>query len=184
MVAWFPLTPKDPITQQTAIMTIQPASPHKTDDAFMQEALLDAARAASRGDVPVGAILVRDHTILARGGNAREHQQDPTAHAELMVIRDAARLLQTWRLTDTTLYVTMEPCLMCAGAMLLARIPRLVFGTPDPKAGACGSLFSVHEDTRLNHRMAVTRGIREHECGDILQQFFQRLRHNRLVAMP
>ena len=184
MIAWFPCPPKDLTTKQTTIMTMEPASQHKVDDTFMQEALLDAARAAARGDVPVGAILVRDHTILARGGNAREHQQDPTAHAELMVIREAAHTLQTWRLTDTTLYVTLEPCLMCAGAILLARIPQLVFGAPDPKAGACGSLFSIHEDARLNHRIAVTRGIREHECCDLLQKFFQRLRHNRLVTMP
>ncbi len=145
---------------------------------------MDAARAASRGDVPVGAVLVHDHSIIARGGNAREREQDPTAHAELMVIQDAARTLQSWRLTDTTLYVTLEPCLMCAGAMLLARIPRLVFGAWDPKAGACGSCFSVHEDARLNHHIAVTQGVREHECRDMLQQFFQQVRHNRLVAMP
>ncbi len=158
------------------------ASQRKTDNAFMREALLDAARAASYGDVPVGAVLVRDHAILARGGNSREEKRDPTAHAELMTIREAANAVQSWRLTDTTLYVTLEPCLMCAGAMLLARIPRLVFGAPDPKAGACGSLFSVHEDPRLNHRIAVTQGIREHECRDILRQFFQRLRQDRLVT--
>ena len=181
MIAWPPLKRKRAGIRQAAISTMEPASPHD-DDAFMREALLDAARAASRGDVPVGAVLVRDGAILARGGNAREHRQDPTAHAELMVIRDAAHKLQSWRLTDTTMYVTLEPCLMCAGAMLLARIPRLVFGAPDPKAGACGSLFSVHEDSRLNHRIDVTRGIRERECGDLLQQFFQQLRHHRLVT--
>ncbi len=183
MVACFQLKLKCPTTQQTVTMTMDPVSQQQTDDAFMREALMEAARASAHGDVPVGAILVRDHVIIARGGNAREREQDPAAHAELMVIREAAHMLQSWRLTDTTLYVTLEPCLMCAGAMLLARVPRLVFGTPDPKAGACGSLFSVHEDPRLNHRIAVTQGIREYECRDILRQFFQQLRHDRLVTM-
>ncbi len=153
------------------------------DEAFMREALLEAEQAASDGEVPVGAILVRDHTIIARGRNTRERKQDPTAHAELMVIQEAAQKLQSWRLTDTTLYVTLEPCLMCAGAMLQARIPRLVFGTRDPKAGACGSLFAVHEDHRLNHQIAVTQGILENECRDILQQFFQRVRQNQPAAI-
>ncbi len=170
--------------RQAAGMTMDTATPHKDDDAFMREALTDAAQAEARGEVPVGAILVRDQTILARGGNAREHRQDPTAHAELMVIREAARALRTWRLPDTTLYVTLEPCLMCAGAVILARIPRLVFGAPDPKAGACGSLFAVHDDPRLNHRVTVTRGILEDDCRDQLRQFFQQVRHDRLVTMP
>ena len=153
------------------------------DEAFMHEALLEAEQAASDGEVPVGAILVREHTIVARGRNARERKQDPTAHAELIVIREAAEKLQSWRLTGTTLYVTLEPCLMCAGAMLQARIPRLVFSTRDPKAGACGSLFTLHEDTRLNHQIAVTHGILENESRDLLQRFFQRLRHDQPLTM-
>lgn len=183
VVAWSPFVPKGLAIRRTTNMTMEPALQQKADDAFMQEAILDAARAASHGEVPVGAVLVHDHVIIARGGNAREREQDPTAHAELTVIREAAHTLHSWRLTGTTLYVTLEPCLMCAGAMLLARIPRLVFGARDPKAGACGSCFSVHENAQLNHRIAVTQGIREHECRDMLQQFFQQVRQNRLAAI-
>ncbi len=158
--------------------------PHlPADDAFMYEALREAERAAADGEVPVGAILVRDHAIVARGRNTRERNQDPTAHAELIVIREAAETLQSWRLTGTTLYVTLEPCLMCAGAMLQARIPRLVFSARDPKAGACGSLFTLHEDPRLNHRIAITEGILEHESRDLLQRFFQRLRQDQSLTM-
>ena len=153
------------------------------DQAFMREALREAEHAASEGEVPVGAILVHENTIVARGRNARERQQDPTAHAELIVIREAAEQLQSWRLTGTTLYVTLEPCPMCAGAMLQARIPRLVFSTWDPKAGACGSLFALHEDNRLNHQIAVTYGILENESRDLLQRFFQRLRHDQPLTM-
>ena len=153
------------------------------DQAFMREALLEAEQAAADGEVPVGAILVHENTIVARGRNTRERQQDPTAHAELMVIREAAEKLQSWRLTGTTLYVTLEPCPMCAGAMLQARIPRLVFSTWDPKAGACGSLFALHEDNRLNHQIAVTYGVLEDESRDLLQRFFQRLRHDQPLTM-
>ncbi len=153
------------------------------DEVFMQEALLEAEQAAANGEVPVGAILVHENAIVARGRNARERQQDPTAHAELIVIREAAEKLQSWRLTGTTLYVTLEPCLMCAGAMLQARIPRLVFSTWDPKAGACGSLFGLHEDRRLNHQIAVTHGILENESRDLLQRFFQQLRQDQPLTM-
>ena len=153
------------------------------DEAFMREALQEAELAATDGEVPVGAILVHENAIVARGRNARERQQDPTAHAELIVIREAAEKLQSWRLTGTTLYVTLEPCLMCAGAMLQARIPRLVFSAWDPKAGACGSLFALHEDNRLNHQIAVTSGVLENESRDLLQRFFQRLRQEQPAAM-
>ena len=163
-------------------MAIDTDLQRKTDEAFMQEALLEARRAGSRGEVPVGAILVLDHAIIARGRNTKEEGQDPTAHAELIAIQEAARKRQSWRLPDATVYVTLEPCLMCAGAMLHARIPRLVFGTWDPKAGACGSLFTVHEDHRLNHRIAVTQGPLERECRDVLQQFFQRVRQNQSIT--
>lgn len=153
------------------------------DEAFMHEALREAEQADAVGEVPVGAILVRDHTIIARGRNTRERTQDPTAHAELIVIQKAAEQLQSWRLTGTTMYVTLEPCLMCTGAMLQARIPRLVFSTLDPKAGACGSLFTLHEDPRLNHQIAVTHGILENESRDLLQRFFQRLRQNQPLTI-
>ena len=153
------------------------------DEAYMHEALQQAKQAASEGEVPVGAILVHRHTIVARSRNTRERQQDPTAHAELIVIREAAEQLQSWRLTGTTLYVTLEPCLMCAGAMLQARIPRLVFSAWDPKAGACGSLYTIHQDTRLNHQIAVTHGILENESRDLLQRFFQQLRQDQPLTM-
>ena len=166
-------------------MVLETATKHDlpADEAFMQKALLEAEQAAADGEVPVGAILVRENTIVARGRNARERKQDPTAHAELIVIGEAAEQLQSWRLTGTTLYVTLEPCLMCAGAMLQARIPRLVFSTWDPKAGACGSLFTLHEDPRLNHQIAVTSGVLENESRDLLQRFFQRLRQDQPAAM-
>ena len=155
----------------------------QADEAFMHEALREAEQAASDGEVPVGAILVHENTIVARGRNARERKQDPTAHAELIAIGEAAEKLQSWRLTGTTMYVTLAPCLMCAGAMLQARIPRLVFSIRDPKAGACGSLFAVHEDNRLNHQIEVTYGILENESRDLLQRFFQRLRHDQPLTM-
>ena len=153
------------------------------DETFMREALREAELAAADGEVPVGAILVHEHTIVAKGRNTRERNQDPMAHAELIVIREAAEQLQSWRLTGTTMYVTLEPCLMCAGAMLQARIPRLVFSTWDPKAGACGSLFTLHEDPRLNHQIAVTSGVLDNESRDLLQRFFQRLRQDQPATM-
>ena len=164
-------------------MTTDASVKQRPDETFMREALLEARHAASAGEVPVGAILVHDNAVIARGRNAREREQDPTAHAELMVIQEAARKLKSWRLTDTTIYVTLEPCLMCAGAMLQARISRLVFGAWDPKAGACGSLFAVHEDHRLNHQIEVTQGPLESECRDVLRQFFQRVRQNQPAAV-
>lgn len=166
-------------------MVLEPVTKHRltADETFMHEALREAERAAADGEVPVGAVLVHAHTIVARGRNTRERQQDPTAHAELIVIREAAEKLHSWRLTGTTLYVTLEPCLMCAGAMLQARIPRLVFSAWDPKAGACGSLFALHEDTRLNHQIAVTYGILENESRDLLQRFFQQLRQDQPLTM-
>ena len=152
----------------------QSAAP--TEAHFMHLALEEARLAASQGEVPVGALLVRGDQIVAMGHNEREWRQDPTAHAELSVIKEAASRLGSWRLEETTLYVTLEPCLMCAGAILQARIPRLVFGAMDPKAGACGSLFTVHHDLRLNHQVEVIHGILEEECRSILQTFFRQLR--------
>ena len=155
-----------------------PIEPQK-DLTYMNAALEEAQKAFALGEVPIGAILVHNDTIIARGHNLREWQQNPTAHAEVLVIQRTAEVIKSWRLLDTTLYVTLEPCLMCAGAILQARIPRLVFGTMDPKAGACGSLFTVLQDTRLNHQVSITQGIQEESCRNILKDFFQQLRQDR-----
>jgi len=145
-------------------------------DTFMQMALEEAHKAALCGEVPVGAVLVRDQTVLARNYNRREQHQDPLAHAELSVIQEAAQKLNTWRLTGTTLYVTLEPCMMCTGALIQARIHTLVFGTWDPKAGACGSLLNGLEIPGLNHRVEMIAEIHKEPCRDILQKFFRELR--------
>ena len=142
----------------------------------MREALAEAEQALAHGDVPVGAVVVRDGVIVGRGHNRKETDGDPTAHAEMIAITQAAAALETWRLEETTLYVTLEPCLMCAGAIVNARIPRVVFGAKDPKAGACGSLYQVGLDARLNHRFEVEGGVLEKECAAILQRFFARKR--------
>ena len=142
-------------------------------DAAMQEALLLAAEAARAGEVPVGAVAVLDGKVVGRGRNRREEDRDPCAHAELIALRDAARTLSRWRLTGVTLVVTLEPCAMCAGAMVLARIDRLVYGASDPKAGAVGSLLDLSNDPRLNHRFPVERGLRADECGEQLRAFFR-----------
>ena len=141
-------------------------------DAGMEVALAEARRAEGHGDVPIGAAVLRDGEVLARAGNERELRGDPTAHAELLAIRAAAAALGGWRLPGTTLYVTLEPCAMCAGAIVLARIPRIVFGTADPKAGAAGSVLDVLGEPALNHRPEVVAGIREEECARLLQEFF------------
>ena len=144
-----------------------------TDDEAMRLALDEAAAAIDHGDVPVGAVVVGpDGTILARRHNERELAGDPTAHAEILALRDAAATLGTWRLTDATIYVTLEPCPMCAGALVAARIGRVVFGAPDPKAGATGSLYNLCTDPRLNHEVAVTHGVRSDEAGAQLAAFF------------
>ena len=142
----------------------------------MREALAEADRAAALGEVPVGAIVVAHGAVLARGHNLRERDRDPTAHAELLAIRDAARALGSWRLEGCTLYVTLEPCAMCAGALVNARVERVVWGCDDPKAGACATLFTIGSDARLNHRFAMTRGVLESECRERLQTFFASLR--------
>lgn len=142
----------------------------------MQLALLEAERAATHGDIPVGAIAVKDGAIVGVGRNLRELKQDPTAHAELLAVGQAARAVGAWRLSGVTLYVTLEPCAMCAGALVLARIDRLVFGTRDPKAGAVGSLMNLVQDPRLNHRVEVVEGVLAEECSATLKRFFRRLR--------
>ena len=143
-----------------------------SDERFMLDALGAARRALSHGDVPVCAAVVKDGLVIARGRNARERDRDPTAHAEIVAIRRAARKLGTWRLSGCTLYVTLEPCAMCAGAMVLARLPRLVYGASDPKAGFTGSLGDLVRHPRLNHRVDVTAGVLAAECGRILVEFF------------
>ncbi len=134
---------------------------------------LERARMAERhGDVPIGAAILRDGVLLAAAGNERELRGDPTAHAEILAIRAAAAALGGWRLPQTTLFVTLEPCAMCAGAIVLARIPTVVIGAPDPKAGAAGSVLEVLGEPALNHRPEVIRGVRERECADLLRSFF------------
>jgi tRNA(adenine34) deaminase len=153
----------------------------KDDFYWMGIALREAEKAADRGEVPIGAVVVKDGVALGRGHNLREASQDPAAHAELIAIRKAARKEASWRLTGTTLYVTLEPCLMCMGAILLARIDRVVFGCLDPKGGAVGSLYDLSDDPRLNHRVAVTAGVREAECTAILSDFFAALRRQKKI---
>ena len=142
----------------------------------MEEALAEARRAEQIGEVPVGAIVVCDSQIVGRGHNQRETSYDPTAHAELLALRDASQTLQRWRLTGCTLYVTLEPCPMCAGALVNARIDRLVFGCSDPKAGCCGSLHNIPSDERLNHRLEVLGGVRADEASHQLRSFFRKRR--------
>jgi tRNA(adenine34) deaminase len=143
-----------------------------TDERLMEFALEQARLAEVHGDVPIGAVVAREGEPLAAAGNERELRGDPTAHAELLAIRAAAEALGGWRLPGTTLYVTLEPCAMCAGAIVLARIPAVVFGTADPKAGAAGSVLDVLGEPALNHRPGVAGGLREQECAVLLQGFF------------
>jgi tRNA(adenine34) deaminase len=143
-----------------------------TDDDAMRLALEEAASAAGHGDVPIGAVVVRDGRVIAARHNERELTGDPTAHAEVLAIRDASDVVGHWRLLNCTLYVTLEPCVMCAGALVNARIGRVVYGATDPKAGAVTSLYAVLGDSRLNHRPAVEGGVCADECGAVLRQFF------------
>lgn len=148
----------------------------QTDRQWMRVALAEARRALEVGDVPIGAIVVRDGALVGRGHNRREVDGDPLAHAELIAIAEAATETDGWRLLDSTLYVTLEPCAMCAGALVNSRISRLVYGAPDPKAGFCGSLGDLPRDARLNHRLEVTDGVLAEECGNLLRSFFTALR--------
>ena len=138
----------------------------------MRQALSEARAAVEHDDVPVGAVVVRDARIIGRGHNQRELLADPTAHAEIIALSAAAEYLRQWRLDDCTLYVTLEPCSMCAGAIVLARMARLVYGTDDPKAGACGSLYSICNDPRLNHQVPTSTGVLAHDCAVLLREFF------------
>lgn len=152
------------------------------DDQYMREALELAREAERLGEVPVGAVAVHEGRVVGRGFNRREVDRSPFAHAELLAMQEAARTLGAWRLSGVTVYVTLEPCAMCAGAMVLGRVDRLVFGAKDPKAGAVGSLYNLVEEPRHNHRVAVTEGVLGEECGRILTEFFRRLREKRRLT--
>lgn len=152
--------------------------PNDDDDRFMRLALQHAALAPAAEEVPIAAVLVHNGHVLAAAHNLREALQDPTAHAEMIVIRKAAEQLRSWRLTGTTLYATLEPCPMCAGAIVQSRVARLVFGAWDPKAGACGSIFDIPAERRLNHRVEVVGGLLEQESQALLQNFFRAKRRS------
>jgi tRNA(adenine34) deaminase len=142
------------------------------DEYFMRLALREAVQALEHDDVPIGAVIVQEGEVIGAGHNERELRQDPTAHAELIALREAARRLRSWRILDAVMYVTLEPCAMCAGAIVLARLPRIVFGAPDPKAGAAGSVLNVLEVPQLNHRPQVESGLLAGECAELLRGFF------------
>jgi tRNA(adenine34) deaminase len=153
-------------------------SDYSVDDSILDERMMRVALGAAVGcevssDVPVGALVARGEVVVAVAGNARERLRDPTAHAEILVLREASRIAGSWRLDGCTLYVTLEPCAMCAGAIVLARVDRVVFGAADPKAGFAGSLGDLLRDERLNHRVEVTGGVLADECGDVLKSFFR-----------
>lgn len=146
------------------------------DARWMWAAIAEARAAEDAGEVPIGCVLVRGRDVVARGHNLRERAQDPTAHAEIIAIKAAAARLGTWRLSGVTAYVTLEPCPMCAGALVNARVDRVVFGAPDPKAGATGTLYTIGQDARLNHRFELAGGVLAEECGGLLSEFFARIR--------
>lgn len=148
-----------------------------TDEDWMRLAIAEAKKAEAIGEVPIGAIIVRGHEIVGRGYNLRESTLDSTAHAEMIAIREASGHLQAWRLLDCTLYVTLEPCPMCAGALVQSRVPRVVYGTRDPKAGCGGTLMNLLQEPRFNHRADVVEGVLQEECADLLTSFFRRLRN-------
>lgn len=151
------------------------------DAAWMREALSEAGQAPAHDDVPVGAVAIHRGTIVGRGHNRKETDGDPTAHAEMIALRETARALGGWRLVGVTLYCTLEPCPMCAGAMVAARLPRLVYGADDPKMGAAGSLVELLRDPRFNHQVAVTRGVLAEESQALLERFFAGLRDNQSI---
>ena len=156
----------------------------KSVNRYMAEALAEAQKAEAIEEVPVGAVVVCGDEIIGRGHNRTRTDGDPTAHAEMIAIREAAGKLGTWRLSGCTMYVTLEPCSMCAGAIVWSRIDRLVIGAMDPKAGACGSLFNIPQDERLNHYVEVETGIKGEECASILSEFFRKLREHKNTHKP
>ena len=149
------------------------------DELFMRLAVREAERALEHEDVPIGAVIVRDGEVIASAHNERELRQDPTAHAEILALREAARAVGSWRVLETVLYVSLEPCAMCAGAIVLSRLPRVVYGAADPKAGACGSVLDVLGESRLNHRPEVSGGLLAEDCGALLSAFFATRRGGR-----
>ena len=153
------------------------AEQQEIDEKWMRVALDLAREAVALGEVPVGAVAVKNGEVVGRGFNMKEAQQDPTAHAEMIALRETAVTVQNWRLLDVTLYCTLEPCPMCAGAMIQARLPRLVYGAKDTRFGAHGSIVNVLDETRFNHRVAITEGVLQDEAIALLQQFFQQLRN-------
>ena len=150
----------------------------RTEEQLMQLALDQAGIAQANGDIPIGAVITYKNQIIAKAYNQRHLLNDPTAHAEIIALTQAAEFIGNWRLHGCTIYVTLEPCPMCAGALVLARIDRLVYGCDDPKAGACGSLYNIVQDERLNHRLTVTPGVLANQCGNLLKDFFQNKRNN------
>ena len=159
------------------IKSISESFPKPTaDEKFMQMAIEQAKIAEDNGDVPIGAIIIHNNQIIAKAYNQREQLQDPTAHAEIVALTQAAAALESWRLNDCTIYVTLEPCTMCAGALVLARIARLVYGCDDAKTGAVKSLYNIVSDSRLNHQVEITSGVLKEQCSSQLQQFFSRRR--------
>ncbi len=157
---------------------------NKSVNKYMREALLEAEKAAELEEVPVGAVIVRDDEIIARGYNRTRTDNDPTAHAEMIAIRQAAAKLGGWRLTGCTMYVTLEPCSMCAGAIVWSRIENLVIGAMDPKAGACGSVFNIPQEEALNHHTRIVNGVLREECSSILSEFFENLRSRKNTDRP
>ncbi len=145
-------------------------------ETYMREALAEAQKAGVKGEIPIGAIIEKDGQIVGRGHNLTETAKDPTAHAELIAIREAAQTLGGWRLLGCNLYVTVEPCAMCAGAMVWSRIAKVYIGTMDPKAGACGSVLNIIQEEALNHRVEVERGLLQEDCRQLVQEFFRELR--------
>jgi tRNA(adenine34) deaminase len=152
-------------------------TPQQQDEYFMQLAIRQAQIAEENGDVPIGCVIVHNGQIVARACNQREQLKDPTAHAEIIALTQAAAAFESWRLNDCTIYVTLEPCPMCAGALVLARIDRLVYGCDDPKTGAVKSLYNIVQDERLNHRLEVTSGVLADQCTALLSDFFTRRRN-------
>ena len=165
--------------EPSKVVTMNLLQDRDPDTFFMKMALREAEKAYDAQEVPVGCVIVHNKKVIAKAYNQRETLKDPTAHAEIIAITQAAAVLEAWRLIDATLYVTLEPCCMCAGALVNSRISRVVFGTTDPKGGACGSLFNIANDPRLNHRLEITQDILKPQCAGILQDFFRMRRENK-----
>ena len=164
--------------KEAALRTQSEETQRKEDEKFMREALRLAKKAAKLSEVPIGCVLVKDGTVIARGYNRRNTDKTTLAHAEIAVIKKASKVLEDWRLEECTLYVTLEPCPMCAGAIVQARIPRVVAGCMNPKAGCAGSVLNLFQVPGLNHRVDFTKNVLEKECSDLLQEFFRELRKN------